>query len=486
MAREPDTLVGIGTDPHRVAGLVARRAGRRDTLFAATHEPYASGEVPRVTAVTVLARSRDAAFVRVDAPAFTDYAAVAFGPQRDRPEHALAAADDATRVAFRGHGYARVHRDGRVAAWGDVTALVLPAPATSLTLNGQAAPARRADGRLVFGRMPAGADPAPPAESDSAVRVASAPAVIGVFERDRRALRLRVENTLDRAVSGRIELEPPSGFRVEPRALPFGPLAPRETAELSATLVAAEARAGGHALRYRVRYAAAGSDPVTSGAHELRIAVGPVLEPDYRHPAPNVYRVDAPGFTAELDMASGLWRHLADDEGTVRLEGQPLFTFSEGDRALLGEGTSHAFTWPRRTPAGLTAHVYDRVRYQLAFFGDRAVVMLDPDWTQPPRLEFAVPGRWTSPGGTPRWARLVGADDRPLPPGAPAGPTALAAAELAFPGARRHLCFEFLPPRPVTVAGAGLRFSLEASTRDRWTVGVCAPGGLDAWRWRRW
>jgi hypothetical protein len=62
----------------------------------------------------------------------------------------------------------------------------------------------------------------------------------------------------------------------------------------------------------------------------------------------------------------------------------------------------------------------------------------------------------------------------------------LAAAELAFSGARWHLCFEFLPAPSVTLAGAGMRFGADSQARERWAVGFCEPGGLDGWRWRMW
>ena len=46
---------------------------------------------PQITAVTKLAQTDDAILVRVDAAGFTDYAAVAFGPQPGMPEHVLTA-----------------------------------------------------------------------------------------------------------------------------------------------------------------------------------------------------------------------------------------------------------------------------------------------------------------------------------------------------------------------------------------------------------
>ena len=215
------------------------------------------------------------------------------------------------------------------------------------------------------------------------------------------------------------------------------------------------------------------------------MTVGPVLEHLYRQSAPAVYRVHAPLFTAEFDMRHGLWRHLADDDGVVRLDGHPLFTFSDGEKDLLSEATEHAFTWPIATPAALSAHAYDRARYHLVFFGDRVVVRMDPDWTQPPRIDFTVPGHWRSPEGPPRWVRVVAADGGTLMPEAVES-RSTAAAELAFPGGRWHVCFEFLPARAVALAGTGMRFSVDPRRGDRWTVGLCRPGSLEAWRWKRW
>ena len=126
---------------------------------------------------------------------------------------------------------------------------------------------------------------------------------------------------------------------------------------------------------------------------------------------------DAPTFTALLDMFHGLCRYLADDDDTVRLDGSPLFTFSDGEKDLLSESTTHAFTWPTETPAHLLAHTYDRARYTLLRrrpHGRRDGPGLDPV----PRRAHHRPGHWRSPDGPPvdpspyRWS-----DARWSPPG---------------------------------------------------------------------
>jgi hypothetical protein len=61
----------------------------------------------------------------------------------------------------------------------------------------------------------------------------------------------------------------------------------------------------------------------------------------------------------------------------------------------------------------------------------------------------------------------------------------IAAAELAFPGARWHLAFAFTPPQPVTLSGAEMQFPIGSLTGDAWSVGFCKPGELEAWRKRR-
>ena len=62
--------------------MVARRTARREALFVACHEPY-QGDGPLVVSLVTLGRTKAAAVIRVNAKEFTDYAAIAFGPQPD-------------------------------------------------------------------------------------------------------------------------------------------------------------------------------------------------------------------------------------------------------------------------------------------------------------------------------------------------------------------------------------------------------------------
>jgi hypothetical protein len=216
----------------------------------------------------------------------------------------------------------------------------------------------------------------------------------------------------------------------------------------------------------------------------MTVTVDPVLEFAYQQPQPNVYLVHAPKFTAKLDMFHGLVRYLADDDDVVRLDGRPLFTFSDGQKDLLFAGTEKAFTWPVEVPASLTAHAYDRARYQVIFFGDRFMVRMDRNWTQFEKAYFTVPGEWVSPNGAPQWKRIVATDGAGRDVVPPQGkPMKVAAAELAFPGAKWNLCFDFKPAQEVTFEGTGMKFQLGTLTGDTWTVGFCKPGELSTWRW---
>jgi hypothetical protein len=477
MAAEPDTLVAHGRGVHELSMLVARRSGRRDTVFVAAHEPFANADRPGIRAVTTLARSRDAIVVRVDADGFTDYVAATFGPQAGSPERALVAAGGLAAFAFRGWAHLRLTPDGQARAWGHWTGLRLPHPPGALTVRGEAVAPRPGESGLAFGAIPAATDLALAVDPKPPVSVSVAPAVARLGERGRRVVTFSLRNVLDRPVSGHLELELPSGLSLEPPRPPFGPLAPGEAATVTATVVARGARPGRVLAPYRVYSRVAGAGPaVRSAALALPVAVGPVLAPVYQHPAPAFYRVDAPGFTAEVDMANGLWRHLADDDDTVRLDGSPLFTLSDGQRDLLTPGNLHASTWPTEAPAHVKAHAYDQVRYDLQFLEDRVVVTVDRDWTRFPVAHVTVPGHWRSPEGPATWARVV--TER----GTSGGRARVAAAELAFPGGRWSLCFEFVPAQEVTFSGAGLAFALDVLAGDRWGIGFCQRGALDAWR----
>src|SRR5262249_58068969 len=122
------------------------------------------------------------------------------------------------------------------------------------------------------------------------------------------------------------------------------------------------------------------------------------------------------------DMFNGLHGFLADNDDTVRLDGSPLFTLSDGSTELLSEKTGQAFTWPIGSPASITANAQDRARWQAIYFYDRIMIRMDPGWTQFEKAYFSLPGNWSSPQGAPRWKRIVALDgsnkEVDAPPGA--------------------------------------------------------------------
>jgi hypothetical protein len=135
-------------------------------------------------------------------------------------------------------------------------------------------------------------------------------------------------------------------------------------------------------------------------------------------------------------------------------------------------------------PANLTAAAYDRCRWQTVFSGDRLMFRMDRDWTQFDTAYFTIPGKWVSPGGPPRWKRIIALDAQGKEADSQPGPAVkVVAAELEFPGSKRNLAFQFVPPRQVAFDGTKMTFALPCLTGDQWTVGFCKPGGLDAWRW---
>ncbi|MGB2822884.1 MAG: heparinase II/III family protein, partial [Phycisphaerae bacterium] len=424
MAGEPKTLVTHGVsgielgkqvkrtfDP--LGMLIARRAGVRRTVFVAAHEPYANAAKPQIMEATKLAQSERAILVRVKAADYTDYAAVSFGPQPDKPQHVLAAADDPkTRVAFRDYGYLRVRKDGTAVARGGWTGLRLPAAKAALTLNGRPARATVGGGYLIFGALTEAQ--AAHVEMECPFPATPNTAVARLRRGGRRAMTFTVKNTLQQSISGALAFELPVGVTVEPAAPRFGPLAPGATAHVPVTLTAKKgAPQGKQLIPYRVSYRTEkAAQGIRTAALPFHLVVGAVLEYVYRHPKRNVFRVSAPRYIAEMDMDSGLTRYLADDDGAVRLEGSPLFTFSDGKKPWLFDGCTNNYTWPSRDPAALTGapSAYGTCRYRMSFKPDRITTRMDSGWTRFDPTHFTVPGRWTSPQGAPTWARVIAVD----------------------------------------------------------------------------
>jgi parallel beta-helix repeat protein len=497
VAAEPNTQVTLGqwgdelakqvakagNTLDRLTMLAARRSGVRQTAFIATHEPTRAGQSPRITRVTKLAQNPNGALVRIDAADFTDYAAVRFGADQaaSKPLHFVLPSGQFASIT--NYGYLRLTKAGDVIGRGDWRGFRLPLASDRLTLNGKKAKTTREGGDLVFGE-PAPADVAKhlePAECPFPTRITpSGP--LRMFARDRREVTLEIKNTLKKPLSGHVAFSTPPGVAVEPVKLEFKSVAPGATARLPLQVTLGEAASGKQTLTYRVFWTTADSPPTRSADQSLVVFAGPTLLSEYANRQGN-YVLYSPKFTARFDLFHGLCRYLADEDGTVRLDGAPLFTLSDGKTSLLDEQTKHAFTWAREAPADLVAHAYDKCRWQALFYGGRMAIRMDRGWTQFDRAQFEIPGRWKSPGGPPRWKRIVGVDEKGKESDVqPGTKLKVAAAELEFPGGKWNLAFQFQPPQPVTFDGAGMKFSIGSLNNDQWHMGFVLPDEFDKWR----
>src|SRR5262249_18941439 len=376
MAGEPQTLVVHGVWGNELARLVseqykgakldqlstvvARRSGQREALFVASHDPYAGSDQPQVTRVVTLARTKGAAVIRVEAKDFTDYTAIAFGPQPEGAEHTFLVPDERLIFfAFKNYGYARVKKDGSVILRGDWTGLRLPGVSGPVTLNGEAATASTKEGTLLPGK------PATVLENHTEeplpevpMIVKPNPAVVRMAARDRRIVTFTLNNTLNEPVSGSLQFDLPAGLTLVPEKRMFGPVQPKASATVAVLIVSDNPRRP--TVPYHISYRAGDSGKeVRTAALPLTVMAGPVLQSVYEYPRP-YYLIESPGFTARVDMFNGLHRFLADDDDTVRLNGSALFTLSDGSTELMSDKTGAAFTWPVGSPASLTANAQDR------------------------------------------------------------------------------------------------------------------------------
>lgn len=501
MASAPDTLVSYGRWGEQLAQLVSQRSkGKRqldqlsavavrraqcyETVFVAAHEPYANDQEPVISDATVLAKTSEAILVRVESSRFTDYAAVSFGATKQ--EQVLGNGDVALR--FRSYGYVRLTHKGNAIARGEISGLRLPGAKGPMTLTGKKVASKRIGNVLTFGELEAVKTPERKRQTpEYRLPVTIAPEVVRGFPNNRRHVQFQIKNTLNQTVSGRLEADLPAGFALEPASAKFGPLAPRQSTTVKATIKLGDAL-GKQALPCRLvlRSDEGSEEEWRTPALPLNVAVGPTLEPIYQHPKPAVYRVHTPYFTVDMDMKHGLIRRLADDDDTVRLDGGPLFTFGDGEKDLLTPETENAFVWARNAPADVQAHAQDRCRWQAMFFGNRMLIRMNPGWTQFERAHFTLPGQWFSPGGKPHWKRIVvvdeGGEESTARPGTQ---HKVAAAELEFPGGQWNLAFQFKPPQQVKFDGAGMQFSIGSLTGDNWQIGFIRSGELDAFRGKK-
>jgi hypothetical protein len=296
--------------------------------------------------------------------------------------------------------------------------------------------------------------------------------------------RLSITNKSDQTVSASVQLDLPAGISLEGEAV-FGPIAPGESSDVAITLRADDsAPRGMKRIPYCLRYTTADDGQAQTSLHEaLPVTIGSTLVFDYSSAPEPRFRIYAPRYTAESIMRQGLLVKLAGPDGTVVLDDQPMFTFSDGEKNLLFPGQSYGFTWPQEAPASITAHVEDRVRYRTAFLNDRVRVSSDATWTLVEQIRFSLPGAYAAPKGKPAWERIIA-----IGPGGkavdarPGRAVQVAAAELGLPGLPYNLAFEFNPPLAVDFDGLAMQFTFDGFSKDSWSFGFCPPGELAEWR----
>lgn len=500
MAAEPDTQVTLGRWGDELAKLVeerksklphltmlaTRRSGVRQTAFITTHEPTRVGRKPRITGVTKLAQRPEGVLVRVDAADFTDYVAVRFGADQTvpKPLHFVIANDQFASITD--YGYLRVKKSGEVIGRGDWSGFQLPIRAGRFTLNGKQAKTTRKGNDLLFGE-PAPADiPTVAVAGECPFPATIAPSgPLHMFARGRRDAVLEIKNTTGKPLSGHVEFSTPAGVEIKPARLEFKSVAPGESAALPFTVTTGDPAKGKQTLTYRVFWTTDDSAPTRSADQPLVVCAGPTLVKEYANRQAN-YVLHSPKLTARFAMFNGLCTHLADDDGTVRLDGSPLFTMSDGETPLLFEKQKVGYTWPIESPANIIGNAEEKCRWQAFFYGGRMSVRMIPEWTKFERAHFEIPGRWKSPGGPPRWKRIVGVDEKGKESDVrPGTKLKVTAAELEFPGGKWNLAFQFQPPQHVTFEGTGMKFSVNSFTKENWQIGFVRPDGFDGWRGKK-
>ncbi|MBL7043058.1 MAG: hypothetical protein ISR77_30780 [Pirellulaceae bacterium] len=469
----------------RVGMLVARREGRRSTVFAVTHEPYANRQMPAISAVTKLAETESAIVVRVDARDFTDYAAVAWGAKGGEQRYALET-DDGQVFIFRNYGWLRVPRKGTPVARGGWEAFRVAGTAEKLMLNGNELDPIPASGKIAYGDIPKDLPRGRGFAPECPLRLELDPPEPLLSMIGERQVCLSVTNTLDEAVSGSVEFDTSSGLSIKPDRMSFGPLKADEACQLVTTLAPGDAPEGKEIVPFRIVYRTADDAEVVTAWEPLPVILSRYVEPDLSTEfVSQMFR--GPELTARFET-SGLITYLADVDGTVRLDGHPLYTITDAAGVThFGKDRPVAPSiWFGLNAAAASHHKIDGCRVTMTFLEDRiSPIGLNRVYSRQPEYIFDITDNWVSPTGKSTWKRIIATDEAGKEfDAAPGADAPIVAMELAFPGASRNIAFSFDPARRIKLDGLRMQFKLPRDAGNHWAVGFCRPNGLDEWRKR--
>jgi hypothetical protein len=232
-----------------------------------------------------------------------------------------------------------------------------------------------------------------------------------------------------------------------------------------------------------LRYAVDGGELQNTPYRVLPLSVGPTLCYDYSSREDPRFRILARQYTAEAMMQHGLLVRLAGPDGTAVLDGQPMFTIADREKALLCRDQKSSYVWVRKAPAWFKAHLDNLVYYTTTCLEDRMRIGVDQGWNKLKDMRFALPGLYSAPGGKPTWKRIMALDEGGKESDAePGAAVKVAAAELGLPGLPYSLAFEFHPPLPVDFDGAAMTFTFDGFSDGWWSFGFCPTGKLAEWR----
>ena len=461
MAGDGPTQIGIGEDPYGLSFLAARRKGKKQTTFIATHSAYYVDDGTPKIQLTKLIDNKAGSLIKVSTDEHIDIHAIS----HNQGQTTLMDESSSTTLRFTDYAFIRVNKaSGEIDQQGNWINYHFTAKLFNLNKD------------LKFGES-AVINVANTQPLNDSVQVDVFPELVLLKNFTDTQFTLSLTNLTQKTISAALELQHDPNFLIPESQLQLGLISPYQTFNKKITLGRYTKETGIDVLPMTIKL-----DHLNELIeHGIKISVGPGLTEVYDNVSEPVYRINTFNPTIDFSMRHGLIKQIFDSTGESVYSGQNLFDLSIDDEFLSTPENKleTSYTWPDKEHASLITEINNLIRWHTQTIQDHFYIRLDDAYTRLDTVYFHFlksnpsfvfnQARYISNGQT---KDLTDNDSSELN---------ISAVEIPLEKSAYSLCIKTTGSGHWLNSKKSLSLPLQRNKNEQWFFTLCKQGALTNW-----